>query len=80
MDRLNERLFDLLDERVRLAARIAERKRGLGLPILDPAREADEVAAARARDGALSPDARDRILRAVLEETRRAQAASGDPG
>lgn len=73
MDGLNVRLFELLEARVRLAADIALRKRVLSLPIFDPQRERAEVDAARATRGELDPDARERILRIVLEETRRAQ-------
>ena len=40
MDVLNERLRDLLQERARLAARIADHKHARALPMADPAREA----------------------------------------
>ena len=75
MDGLNERLFALLEERVRLAAAIGDRKRVLSLPIHDPIRESAEVEATRATIGDLDPEARERILRVVLEETRRAQGS-----
>lgn len=75
MDRLNDRLFELLEERIRLAGQIAARKRALSLPIHDPGRESDEVAAVQRRVGDLDPAAGERILRVIIEETRKAQGA-----
>ena len=57
-------LIDGIAERLRIARRIGEVKALLGLPVMDPAREAEVVrrAASEARDRGADPE----LVRAVL--------------
>jgi chorismate mutase len=58
IERLDRDLIDLIAERIALARRVGEVKRELGLPVLDPAREAAVVrrAGALAREAGLSDE------------------------
>lgn len=57
-------LIDAIAERLRIARRIGEVKTRLGLPVMDPAREAEVIrrAAADARERGADPE----LVRAVL--------------
>ncbi len=73
VDDCNRRLFALLQERAALAATIGIHKRRQDLPALDPQREqamARQLAEAPPA-GPLDAAALQRILTAVLQETRR---------
>ena len=71
MDALNLRLRDLLQDRARLVARIGAWKRQRGLPLADPAREQQMLAALLREPGTgFSPAALERVLRAVFAESR----------
>lgn len=81
VDDCNRRLFVLLQERAKLAATIGIHKRRHGLPAIDPRRE-QAMAAALAQAppaGPLDAAALQRILEAVLLETRRLVAAPPPP-
>ncbi|MCB9887155.1 MAG: chorismate mutase [Planctomycetes bacterium] len=73
VDDCNGRLVALLQERAGLAAAIGRWKAAHGQAALDPAREAQmlEAIAAAAGDGPLDGPALQRVLTAVLAETRR---------
>ncbi len=74
---LDEELVRLIGERRDLALRIGELKAGLGLPVLDPAREARVVRRAAERARALGVDeemARD-VLWRIISSARAVQEA-----
>ena len=76
MSEVTDRLIELMGERRNLAIEIGRVKKELGLPVLDPAREARMVrqAAVRARELGVDPEmARDIIWRSIAS----ARAAQG---
>ncbi len=95
LDTLRDRIMELDDEIIRLigerrtlAVEIGRVKQELGLPVLDPPREARVVrrVAVRARELGVDPElARDVIWR-IISSTRQAQSGepswggSGEPG
>ena len=75
MSEVTDRLIELMGERRNLAIEIGRVKKELGLPVLDPAREARMVrqAAVRARELGVDPEmARDIIWR-IIASAREAQ-------
>lgn len=75
MSEVTDRLIELMGERRKLAIEIGRVKKELGLPVLDPAREARMVrqAAVRARELGVDPEmARDIIWR-IIASAREAQ-------
>lgn len=74
---IDARIVELLAERTALARRTAGLKRTLGLPILDPQREAEVIrgAAARARGAGLDAETVREIFWHVVGLGRRAQEA-----
>ncbi len=75
MSEVTDRLIELMGERRNLAIEIGRVKKELGLPVLDPAREARMVrqAAVRARELGVDPEmARDIIWR-IIASARAAQ-------
>lgn len=72
VDRVNERLVALLQQRARIVARIARLKRRAGIAIADPRREQAMLRTALAAAGSGLPRASlARILRLVFAESRR---------
>lgn len=71
----DEALVDLLAERLELARAIGAVKRELGLPVMDPAREAQVVrrAAERARDRGVDPELVRDVVWRVMAQARGAQ-------
>ncbi|HEX6306927.1 MAG TPA: chorismate mutase [Longimicrobiales bacterium] len=77
IERIDRELIGLMAERVELARQTGETKRALGLPTLDPAREAEVVrrAATLARNARLDEDAVRSIFWHLIGLSRRAQSA-----
>jgi chorismate mutase/prephenate dehydrogenase len=70
IEQIDLALIDLLARRLNCAAEIGPLKEALGLPVMDPAREAEVVrrAAALARDRGIDPElARDVIWRVIAQ-------------
>lgn len=74
IDRIDDRLLELLAERLALALRVGDAKRAEGLPIYDPERERSIFLrlCQRAR-GPLTPDVVRRIFERIIDETRWAE-------
>ena len=79
IERVDEAIVFLIDERLRLARRIGELKRTAGLRVLDPSREASVVrrAGALARDRGLDDEAIREVFWRLIEMARTAQGADG---
>ena len=75
MAEVTDRLIELMGERRRLAIEIGRAKEELGLPVLDPAREASVVrqAARRARELGVDPEMARDILWRIIASAREAQ-------
>ncbi|HZL85856.1 MAG TPA: chorismate mutase [Candidatus Krumholzibacteria bacterium] len=72
MDRLNARLLAVLQRRAQLAVTIARWKHARGLAVPDSRREAEMMRAWMTRPGSgFAPAALRRILRTILDESRR---------
>jgi chorismate mutase len=78
IERMDRALVDLVAARVRVAREAGEVKRGAGLPVLDPAREAAVVrrAGTMARDAGLDAEDVRGVFWQVIELSRRAQTAA----
>jgi chorismate mutase len=75
IDAIDEELLRLLNARARLAIRVGESKRSVGLSVLDGAREREVIARARgANTGPLGSDAVERLFRRIIHESRRAES------
>lgn len=79
IERVDEAIVFLIDERLRLARRIGELKRTAGLRVLDPSREAAVVrrAGALARERGLDDEAIREVFWRLIEMARTAQGADG---
>jgi chorismate mutase len=79
IERVDEAIVFLIDERLRLARRIGDLKRTAGLRVLDPSREAAVVrrAGALARDRGLDDEAIREVFWRLIEMARTAQGADG---
>jgi len=83
MDAINDRLVAVLQERAALCRQIARWKQSQGLPLADAGRETAMLAALVAQCGdqsageGFAPAALERILRAVLAESRALVLAHG---
>lgn len=75
IDALDRELTALLEQRMDVAADIAAWKRQAGAPILDAAREAEKLAAVRARCRPETSEAIARVFEAVMAASRAYQAA-----
>lgn len=74
IDRIDDRLLELLAERVRVALRIGELKNEGGLPVYDPERERSIYLRLCQRAMApLTPDVVRRIFERIVDETRWAE-------
>ncbi len=72
IDRLDNELLRIFNERAGLALKIGEIKKGLGLPVYDPARE--KLIFQRMKDanpGPLDDQAIVRLFERVIDESRR---------
>lgn len=74
---LDDALIAVLARRLAVAAEIGAIKQRLGVPVMDPAREAEVVrrAAARARDQGLDPELVRAVLWRVIDHARGVQDA-----
>lgn len=74
IDRIDDKLLDLLAERVRVALRIGEVKLQSGLPVYDPERERSIFLRLCQRAAApLGPDVVRRVFERIVDETRWAE-------
>ncbi len=74
IDRIDERLLELLNERVQLALQIGREKRAQQLPIYAPERETQIIERLIASNsGPLDEHAVRRIFEAIVGESRRLQ-------
>jgi chorismate mutase-like protein len=84
IDRLDERLVELLNERATCAIEIGKVKHEQGLEVYQPDREAEvlrHVQACGARaNGPLGPDAMARVFERIIDEARRIERAAGRGG
>lgn len=83
IDRLDRVLVKLLNQRATYALEIGRMKEQAGLPIYQPAREADVLGNVReANAGPLDPGAITRLFERIIDEARRLErlAASHPPG
>ena len=82
IDRLDRQLVALLNERASCALAIGHEKEQAGLPIYQPAREAEVLANVRAaNEGPLDNQAMTRLFERIIDEARRLErVAAGTPG
>jgi chorismate mutase len=91
IDRVDEVLVRLLNERARVACEIGRIKKDLGIELYQPEREKQVLAHVRgvAAEGPLGPDAIARLFERIIDEARRLErrmihgddvAAAGDTG
>jgi chorismate mutase len=74
IDRLDDLLLRLLNQRAQLGTELLGLKRAAGLPICDPARELEVICRARESNvGPLDDEAVENIFRRIVHETRRAE-------
>src|SRR5215813_7609815 len=73
IDRVDEVLVRLLNERARVACEIGRIKKELGVEIYQPDREKEVIAHVRgvAAEGPLGPDAIARLFERIIDEARR---------
>jgi chorismate mutase-like protein len=73
IDRVDEVLVRLLNERARVACEIGRMKKELGLEVYQPEREKQVIAHVRgvAAEGPLGPDAIARLFERIIDEARR---------
>lgn len=79
IDEIDARLVQLLSERAECALGIGERKRALGMPIYQPAREGDVLRhVCGINPGPLDDEAVRRLFERIIDEARRLERlASG---
>jgi chorismate mutase len=82
IERVDEAIVFLIHERLRLARRVGELKRTVGMGVLDPSREAVVVrrAGALARERGLDDEAVRDVFWRLIEMARTAQAADTAKG
>jgi chorismate mutase/prephenate dehydratase len=74
IDRLDDELLRLLNQRAELGSKLLALKRSAGLPICDPNRELEVLCRARqSNPGPLDGRAVENIFRRIIAETRRAE-------
>lgn len=74
IDRIDDRLLELLAERIRIALRIGELKSEGGLPVYDPERERNIfLRLCQRATPPLSPDVVRRVFERIVDETRWAE-------
>ena len=81
IDAIDAQLIELLNLRAGISLELGRHKRRAGLEIRDAQREEQILARARALNrGPLDPDAVERLFRAILAESCRAQSKEAQPG
>jgi chorismate mutase-like protein len=84
IDRVDEVLVRLLNERARVACEIGQLKKALGVEVYQPEREKQVLAHVRgiAAEGPLGPDAIARLFERIIDEARRLERrlVHGDDG
>ncbi|PYR41998.1 MAG: chorismate mutase [Acidobacteria bacterium] len=84
IDRVDEVLVRLLNERARVACEIGRIKKDLGIEVYQPEREKQVLAHVRgiAAEGPLGPDAIARLFERIIDEARRLErrVIDGDDG
>lgn len=71
IDRIDERLVELLNERSRCAIEIGRLKRELDLPVYSPSRETEVINhVTRLNGGPLEPEAVRRLFERIIDESR----------
>jgi chorismate mutase len=71
IDRIDEQLVRLLNERSKCAIELGRIKRERGLPIYSPGRESDVIAHVTGiNNGPLEPDAVRRLFERIIDESR----------
>ncbi|MFN2564170.1 MAG: chorismate mutase [Gemmatimonadaceae bacterium] len=82
IERVDEAIVFLIDQRLRLARRVGELKRTVGMGVLDPSREATVVrrAGALARERGLDDEAVRDVFWRLIEMARTAQGADAGKG
>ena len=85
IDRVDEVLVRLLNERARVACEIGRMKKDLGMEVYQPEREKQVLAHVRgvAAEGPLGPDAIARLFERIIDEARRLERRvvhDEDPG
>ncbi len=82
VDRVDDDLVRLLNRRTALAREIGHMKRACGLPLYDPAREAEVLRRVRARSrrekGALDEHAIGRLFERIIDEARQVEITDGE--
>jgi chorismate mutase len=74
IDRLDDLLLRLLNQRAQLGTELLSLKRAAGLPICDPARELEVICRARESNaGPLDDEAVENLFSRIVHETRRAE-------
>ena len=73
IDRVDEVIVRLLNERARVACEIGRLKRAAGVPVYQPEREKEVIDHVRAVavEGPLGPDAIVRLFERIIDEARR---------
>ena len=73
IDRVDEVLVRMLNERARIACEIGQIKKGLGIEVYQPEREKQVLAHVRgiAAEGPLGADAIARLFERIIDEARR---------
>lgn len=79
---VDDALVELLARRLSLAREIGSIKRQLGLPVMDPAREAEVVrrAAAFARERGVDPELVRAVLWRIIDQARTEQTVDPEAG
>jgi len=81
IDVIDAQLIELLNLRAGISLELGRHKRRAGLGIRDAQREEQILSRARALNpGPLDPDAVERLFRAILAESCRAQSKEAQPG
>ena len=73
IDAVDAQLAALFERRMNIVSEVAGIKREAGLPVFDPAREADVVARGRARVSAQNADGFEIILREIMRLSKEYQ-------
>jgi chorismate mutase len=74
IDKIDEQLIALLNQRSQCAIEIGRIKRELGLPVYSPSREAEVISHVIALSaGPLEPDAVRRVFERIIDESRRVE-------
>ena len=83
IDRVDEVIVRLLNERARVACEIGRLKKAEGVPVYQPDREKEVIAHVRsiAVEGPLGPEAIARLFERIIDEARRLErrVVHGDP-